>query len=84
MQLPTIHLNGSSQISMVESLCMTSAALETALMALKQTAPNNRDYYPQGREAYETALQEHISRMYRLNSLKNEVDELAIAIDSLG
>jgi hypothetical protein len=84
MQIPTIHLNGTSKDSLVEGLCNASAALDAAYQELKKTAPNGRDYYPQGAKAMEAAEREHMSRLRRLDEVKKEVDELAEAIYQAG
>jgi hypothetical protein len=83
MQLPTIHLNGTSKERLIEALCEASQALDLAFSALKQTAPNGRDYYPQGPEAIHKATEEHLARLRRLDDIKNEIDALALAIDEL-
>lgn len=81
MIIPTIHLNGTSKESLIEDLCAASNALRAAYDALKQTAPNGRDYYPQGPKALEDATAEHFSRLSRVDSVRQEIESLAIAID---
>jgi len=83
MQLSTIHLNGTSKEALVKALCDASEALEAAYQSLKQTTPNGRDYYPQGNQALKVALDEHDSRLRRVDSVKKEIDELTIAVDNL-
>jgi hypothetical protein len=83
VQLPTIHLNGTSRERLVEQLCEASAALDAAYEALKRAAPNGRDYYPQGPAAMEAAEREHRDRMARVDAVKQEVDALTIAIDAI-
>lgn len=82
MTLPTIHLNGTSKERLVDALCDASNALNEAYEALKQTAPNGRDYYPQGNDALAAATSEHMDRLRRLDAIKDEVDQLAMAIDA--
>ncbi len=84
MQLPTIHSNGTSKASLINDLCDASNTLEEAYQTLKRCAPNGRDYYLQGAVAMETAEREHISRLKRLDEVKQEVDALTVAIDQLG
>jgi len=81
MTIPTIHLNGTSKDRLIEDLCNASNALNDAYAALKQTAPNGRDYYPQGDDALRKATQEHMSRLKRLDEIKGEINKLTIAID---
>lgn len=80
MTLPTIHLNGTSKESLIDDLCTASDALNAAYEALKQTAPNGRDYYPQGPEAFAKAGGEHLDRLKRLNAIKKEIDDIALAL----
>jgi hypothetical protein len=49
-----------------------------------RTAPNGRDYYPQGPRALERATEEHLARLARLDDVKKEIDELARGIAQLG
>lgn len=81
--LPTIHDNGTSKERLVAALCNVSEKLDEVFAALKQTAPNGRDYYPQGPEAMEKARQEHDDRCRRLDAFKKEIDDLTVAIDEL-
>ena len=83
MQLPTIHLNGTSKERLIEDLCHASHALDAAYDALRQTAPNGRDYYPQGPDALAKATDEHHRRLGRLDEIKKEVDELTLAVDRI-
>ena len=80
LQLPCIHLNGTSREGLLEALCNASNALNDAYSALKQTAPNGRDYYPLGAEAMEKATEEHMSRLRRLDEIKDEIDAIAQGI----
>ena len=84
MIVPTVHLNGTSRESLLDDLMKASSALEEAYQALKRTAPNGRDYYPQGPDAVYLAEGEHRSRLERLDSVKGEVDQLAVAVDRAG
>jgi len=84
MQLPCIHLNGTSKERLIESLCAASQALDLAYSALKQTAPNGRDYYPIGPGALERATAEHFGRLRKLDDVKKEIDEITVAIDRMG
>ena len=83
MTLPTIHSNGTSKGRLIEALCNASAALDSAYEALKETAPNGRDYYPDGPRALEAATAEHMARLRAVDSVKAEIDALTMAIDEL-
>jgi hypothetical protein len=48
MIYPTIHPNGTTKERLLETIEGASLALKIAEEKLEQTAPNGRDYYPQG------------------------------------
>lgn len=81
MMIPTVHLNGDSKQSLIDPLCDASMAINSAYDALKQTAPNGRNFYTQGPGALGKATDEHMDRLRRLDAIKTEIDELALAID---
>ena len=78
MIVPTIHPNGTSAERLIESLCEASQALDLAYSVLKQTAPNGRDY--QNQDEMLAAQVEHMSRLHRIDSVRNELDALTCAI----
>jgi hypothetical protein len=80
MQVPFIHLNGTSRKSLLEGYEEASQSLELAYSALKQTVPHGRDYYPKGDGALKIAIEEHSSRLKRLDAIKGEIDALIGAI----
>lgn len=77
MMFPTIHLNGSSPEYLLESARYALDSLRAAVLQVEGTAPNGRDYYPQGDGAIKTAVCEHASRIERLRSVIAELEELA-------
>lgn len=81
LTVPTIHLNGTSKERLIEALCEASGKLNEAYAALKETAPNGRDYYVQGNTALINAIAEHSSRLRRIDDVRKELNQLAIAID---
>lgn len=81
MMIPTIHANGTSKERLIESLTEASQALDLAYEAMNRTAPNGRDYYPQGQDAICDAQHEHSDRLRRLDKIKHEIDQLTLAID---
>jgi hypothetical protein len=76
MVFPTIHLNGTSKGALFEALSNACAAIREAEKALIETAPNARDYYPQGDGAYRKASDEYISRLERLGMVRCELYEI--------
>ncbi len=83
MILPSIHSNGTSKDRLLLALTEASDALDTAYEMLKKTAPNGRDYYPQGPDALGMATAEHMDRLKRLDAVKSEIDALTVAIDQM-
>ncbi len=83
MQLPTIHNNGTSKASLIEALVSASEVLNLAYQKITETAPNGRDYYPQGSVAMNRAIEEHQERLKKIDEVKGELDAMTIAIDSM-
>jgi hypothetical protein len=73
---PTVHLNGTSKASLAEALEAAGAAIHAAERTLRETAPNGRDYYPQGDCAIYKAQREYVSRLRRLISVREELELL--------
>jgi hypothetical protein len=48
-----------------------------------ESYPNARDYYPQGHEAWQSALKEHTDRRNKLESVYNELMELTEHCDTI-
>ena len=80
MQLPTIHTNGTAREVLIDALCQANLALEQAYSALKETAPNGRDYYLQEATAFQLAVAEHNSRLRQINAVKDEIEAMALVI----
>lgn len=81
MRVPTIHLNGTSARELVDQIETAMGALQTAITALGETAPNGRDYYPQGPTAIGEAGREHQARIDRLQGVRQELEALYAGID---
>ncbi len=73
LTFPTIHGNGTSAEALTGALETASNALRVAAKALDETAPNGRDYYPQGPDAINKAGKEHRARA---DCIKRVQDEL--------
>jgi predicted phage tail protein len=73
---PTIHLNGTSAETLARDTEVAIKALRAAIDAMCDTAPNGRDYYPQGPDAIKTANHEHLQRMSRLRTTLDEMGEM--------
>lgn len=77
---PTIHLNGTSRDDLLNEIDNAYHLLNDAYDALKRTAPNSRDYYPQGANAMAAAEREHMGRMLKVDDVRRELQQLAEAI----
>ena len=77
---PTIHLNGTSAKELVELVENTIRALTTALDAMMKAAPNGRDYYVQGEDAFEVARDEHRERIGKLTDVLRDQEGIYLAI----
>ena len=77
---PTIHLNGTSKEALVDAYLDARWAILDAMEKLGYTAPNGRDYHPQGNSAFSAALEEHRSRLLRLNDVAKELEAIIEAI----
>lgn len=77
MILPSIHINGTSRSTLLESYMDAITAIDYAMEAIKYAAPHNRDYYPQGRESWNQAITEHRARFDALERIAAELRTLA-------
>ncbi len=75
--MPTIHLNGDTPERLMDDLLAAGKALRAAMKALQEAAPNSRNYYVQGPDAYGKAAKEHASRQQRVQEVYNEIVEMA-------
>lgn len=69
MILATIHLNGTSVEVLYEQQIAVSHACRALLRALENAAPNGRDYYPQGDEAFRAAAEQHLQKVRSVEAL---------------
>jgi hypothetical protein len=78
--LPTIHPNGTSHNELFESTLKAMSAVWEAIRAVEATAPNGRDYYPQGPDALREAEREHAARVAALRDVRAQLEVLAVHI----
>ncbi len=76
MTAPTIHANGTSRQSLADGYSVAYGMLELAYQAMKETAPNGRDYKTHG--AFVRATAEHM----RIDEVKAELERLIAAIET--
>ena len=80
MQLPLIHLNGTSKQALLEQYQAPAQAVWGALRSLEQNGPNARDYYPLGPESFAVAQREHADRCSKLRAVHDELVALVEGI----
>jgi hypothetical protein len=76
MMKPTVHLNGTSKASLAQQYENAAATLQAAIKALYEAAPNARDYYVQGPDAFNVAAREHAARAQTLAAVLADLQAL--------
>ena len=84
MQLPLIHLNGTSKAELLQQQLDMLAALRKAADVMAKCAPHGRDYYPINSNAASIAFEEHNARRTALSDIIVEIECIAHAIDEQG
>ena len=84
MMVPTLHLNGTSRVELLNEQLNILQALRLALASMRAAAPNGRDYYPQGADALGKAQDEHRARVQAVEDVLANVEKLAMAISDGG
>jgi hypothetical protein len=74
---PTVHVNGTAYEVLLEQNLNAASTVRKAIEALRQAAPNGRDYYPQGPAAIRAAMKQHVQRVRRLQSVYDELERIA-------
>jgi hypothetical protein len=72
--LPMIHTCGTAAGELMRQASALKEALEVALEALRQAAPNQRDYYPMP-GVWDMAVRQHQERVKALESMMDSVTE---------
>ena len=75
MILPTIHLNGSAAADLAAGYREAYSAIGDAIRAVKNTAPNGRDY-PKGQGELFEAIIEHDERISSLARIQQDLLDL--------
>lgn len=84
MMIPSVHLNGTSKQELLDGYVNAATALRHALVVVRATAPNGRDYYPQGAESIRQAEREYSARIEKIDLIVDELMALATAVDEGG
>lgn len=79
MQLPLIHLNGSSPERLLGQYRDALDAVNAAVEALQRVDVNARDYYPISPDAASAAIREHRERLEKLRGVSRDL--LAVCED---
>ena len=77
MQLPYIHINGTSAEGLVYQYLGAYHAVQDALDMLRMIETHGRDYYTVSSDAITVAVAEHRERMAKLESVKADLAALA-------
>ena len=77
---PTVNLGGTARTELMDRLTEADDALRAAIAAIQATAPNGRDYHPQGPGVIVQATREHRDRLTRIQSVLDEIRQLAESV----
>jgi hypothetical protein len=75
-KVPKIHRNGSDGKHLAAKLRAASDALHDAIEAMRETAPNARDYYTNGPNAFKFAAKEHHERIAKVEMVKDDLGKI--------
>lgn len=78
---PLLHLNGSSAQALLDGYRTAHTALYDALVAMRESAPHTRDYYPQGDDAFYQARCEHDARVAAVNNILAQYEMIIENVD---
>ena len=84
MMIPTVHLNGTGQASLLSELRQAYTAVLEAIDTVQQVTVHGRDYYPQGEHAYRQARHEMDARLEALRSVREDLLTMHRAIEQQG
>lgn len=79
---PLVHLNGTDAETLLDQYYEASRALAYAIEVLHGAAPNARDYYPKGPNAFSQAQQAHNARIDKLKEVHEEIREIYESIEN--
>lgn len=81
MTFPTVHLNGTSRSTLIDGY---TAALEKAREAewtFRNIEFNSRDYYPQGPNAWDCAVDDYVARLTDLQKVIQHLEKHLIHLN---
>ena len=77
---PTVHINGTSKQELVRQLTDAAEAARVLQNALRDASPNARDYYTQGGNTINAAIEAWVERRTMIDDLVDELLEHAMKI----
>lgn len=80
MTYPTVHLNGTGADTLIEGYAEAAAKVREAIEAVNRIEFHRRDYYVQPSGAWEKAVEEHDNRLRKLREVRDELEEIALAV----
>ncbi|MFB1500789.1 hypothetical protein [Thiocapsa sp. N5-Cardenillas] len=83
LQMPCIHMNGTSPDNLIEDWIQARAAVEAAMDAVARCGPNMRDYYPLESGSWERALHQHEARWKQLHAISEELLSMAMKVQAI-
>ena len=76
LMIPCVHLNGTDGTQLREGCRIAHEALRVAVEKLQEAAPNQRDYYVKGPDAFRRAATEHEARLVAIAKVQAELVEI--------
>lgn len=73
--LPTIHLNGTGAHTLYKEYRHAYESLQTAIEALAAATCHQRDFYPQGPDAWDLAQMERREMILRLREAQDYIQQ---------
>lgn len=77
LMLPSVNLNGTSKEELVAGYAKAHEAIMAALDAVAETSPHGRDFQTCEPGEHSVAMHQHLDRLMMLNTLAEEMEQLA-------
>jgi hypothetical protein len=77
LTVPRVHLNGTGYSTLLKEYLDAAIAVRKAMTSLREVTLHQRDYYVQPSGAWRAAVAEGESRYRRLESVRDELDQIA-------
>lgn len=80
VMIPSTHLNGTSKTELIQQNIDAYEHILESIQLLQKACPNGRDFYPQGPQAINAAIEGHRSRVRRLEEVRAELETILLAL----